>query len=100
MHAANAVYSHGVEAAEWAIQVAYEALDHFVNYQLGIDYAAYGEVAVLSHPLVQRELRMQLADLSFVQNVAAGVEPPLVGLEVLRGRARLNANFAFTEMGV
>jgi uncharacterized protein YjaG (DUF416 family) len=52
------------QEAAWAARRAYEALDHFVISQEGIDVnSAASEERVLSHPLVQAELLRQRRDL-------------------------------------
>jgi Protein of unknown function (DUF416) len=79
----------------WAGRRAYEALDHFVINQEGIDTNPPGaEQRVLSHPLVQAELARQRRDLD--ELLAIGDADVREVAARLRDRARRDAAIFFT----
>jgi hypothetical protein len=85
-YALRAVASGDPNDAAWAAECVYNALHAFLQDQ-GFDPAAPGgEEALVSHPLVQAELRRQADDLRALRNLgAAGLSPR--PLDVLRDRA-------------
>ena len=82
------------QEAAWAGRRAYEALDHFVVDQEGVNTnAPGGENRVLSHPLVQAELSRQRQDLEELLG-AAETELPTIATRI-RHRAEADAQMFF-----
>lgn len=85
--------SGDAQEAAWAARVAYEALDNFVINSGNIDTNTPGnEQQVLSHPLVQAELRRQQRDLD---ELRTGKEHHARLIARLRDRARTEAAIFF-----
>jgi uncharacterized protein YjaG (DUF416 family) len=82
------------QEAAWAARRAYEALDHFVVNQEGIDTNRVGaEEEVLSHPLVQAELSRQGRDLS--ELLAANQQDEVRVAQQMCQRAQAEAETVF-----
>lgn len=63
-YACGAKGEDGAQSAAWAARCAYEARDRLVSEALDVDFNVSGsEALVLNHPVVQRELERQEADL-------------------------------------
>ena len=82
------------QEAAWAARRAYEAIDHFVIAQEGIDTNRPGaEERVISHPLVQAELARQRRDLEELLSVSEAATADL--LTRLKHRASTEAESFF-----
>jgi uncharacterized protein YjaG (DUF416 family) len=81
------------QEAAWAARRAYEALDHFIVEQEGIDTNEAGaETRVLSHPLVQAELLRQQRDLG---ELAANQQNLTRIADQIRERAKAESAYVF-----
>lgn len=69
------------QEAGWAARRAYEAVDHYVAYTLGLE----DENEILNHPLVQAELARQERDLDELRTRGSGMREVVIRL---RDRAR------------
>jgi uncharacterized protein YjaG (DUF416 family) len=94
--ALGAALEGDIQQAIWASHRAYSALDEYVNEVLDIQrFDQEQEQRILSHPLVQAELRRQLADLSELQKIAVGSVDRRDGIADLRRRAQRDAKIFF-----
>ena len=82
------------QEAAWAARRAYEAVDYFIVSQIdSTTVTPEDKRFVLSHPLVQAELRRQQADLEELQSVSAEKSLWASVTSKLRDRARRDAEF-------
>lgn len=80
--------------AAWSAQTTYEILDNYVINQEGFDTnQPGGEIAVLSHPLVQAELLRQQRDIDQFRNFADAFNSQLI-MEI-RDRAKAESQIFF-----
>jgi len=86
--------NHQAQEAAWAARRAYEALDHYIIGQQGIDLNVPGaEERVLSHPLVQAELLRQRRDVE--ELMGTNPQDPAAVVQRLLQRAKAEAEFVF-----
>lgn len=93
--------SGDVQEAAWSARCTYETFDHLVQAVAGLDPTTpEAEAAILSHPLLQRELSRQLRDL---QELAAlrrsDAADATARLEAMLARARSEGDEVFGAMG-
>ena len=80
--------------AAWAARRAYSAVDHFIMSQIhSTRITREHPQFILSHPLVQAELRRQQADLEALELASAETSLPASVISDLRNRARRDAEF-------
>jgi hypothetical protein len=82
------------QKAAWAARRAYSAVDHFIMSQIdSTRVTREDEQFILSHPLVQAELRRQQADLEELELASAETSLQASVISKLRDRARRDAEF-------
>ena len=82
------------QEAAWAARCAYTAVDHFIMSQIdSMIVTREHQRFILSHPLVQAELRRQQADLKDLELASAETSLPASVISDLRDRARRDAEF-------
>jgi hypothetical protein len=82
------------QKAAWAARRAYSAVDHFIMSQIdSTRVTREDEQFILSHPLVQAELRRQQADLEELELANAETSLQASVIAELRDRARRDAEF-------
>lgn len=91
--------TEAAQEAAWAARCAYDAFDHLVQDRAGIDPTTpEDEAAILSHPLMQRELGRQLRDLQELAELPRlDVADASARLEAMLTRARREGEEVFGD---
>jgi len=98
-YAIGARLKSDIQQAIWASRSAYNALDEFVGAEKpgGGVIDQEEEERILSHPLIQAELRRQRADLAQLQKIAAGSISERECVAEVRHRAQIDARRFFGQ---
>jgi len=94
-YAIGAKLESSIQDAVWASRRACEALDMHIGSGRAAIFDKGEGARGPTHPLLQAELRRQRADLTQLQQIAAGSVDERVGIAAVRSRAEADANVFF-----